>query len=106
MTVAIRNKRPVVVPDAALRRAGFRSGQELEVRASGGVITIVSRPASADDEYTPEQRRIIDVRLGKALADVESGRTAGPFETADEMISTLRREIRKRTGKTAKPRGR
>ena len=89
----------MVVPPAALRRAGFRSGQELEVRASGGVITIVSRPPGADDEYTPEQRRVIDARLSKSLADVEKGRTAGPFESADEMIASLKRELRKGDGK-------
>jgi len=33
MTVALKNKSPVVVPSAALRRAGFKTGQELEVKA-------------------------------------------------------------------------
>ncbi len=92
MTVALRNKRPVVVPPAVLRRAGFRTGQELEVRASGGVITIVPKPPNADDEYTAEQRRVVDARLSKSLADVEKGRTAGPFETADEMIASLKKK--------------
>jgi hypothetical protein len=36
MTVAVKNKPPVVVPAAALRRAGFKRGQVLEVKAPMG----------------------------------------------------------------------
>jgi bifunctional DNA-binding transcriptional regulator/antitoxin component of YhaV-PrlF toxin-antitoxin module len=38
MTVVVKNKEPLVVPPAARRLAGFKSGQELEVKASGGVV--------------------------------------------------------------------
>jgi hypothetical protein len=39
MSVAVKNgtKGPLVVPAAVPRKAGFKSGQELEFRASGGV---------------------------------------------------------------------
>ena len=65
MTVAVKNdnKTPLVVPPAVRRRARFKSGQELEFRVSGGVITIVPKLPAADDEYTPEQRRAIDAQL-------------------------------------------
>jgi bifunctional DNA-binding transcriptional regulator/antitoxin component of YhaV-PrlF toxin-antitoxin module len=96
MTVAVKNQSPVVVPPAALRRAGFKRGQELEIRASGGVITIVRKPPSADDEYTPEQRRIIDAQLAEGLADIKAGRTYGPFSTADEMIAHMKAQVKKR----------
>src|ERR1035437_633220 len=45
MTVAVKNnnKTPLVVPSAVRRKAGFKSGQELEFKASGGVITIVPK---------------------------------------------------------------
>ena len=52
---------------------------------------------NADDEYTPAQRRIIDARLAKSLADVKKGRTVGPFNTADEMIASMQQELKKRT---------
>jgi hypothetical protein len=39
-------------------------GNQVEFRASGGVITITAKPPAADDEYTPEQRRNIDAQLG------------------------------------------
>jgi antitoxin component of MazEF toxin-antitoxin module len=102
MTVAIKNKPPVVVPPAALRQAGFKRGEELEFRAAGGVITIVQKRSSADDEYTPEQRRIIDAELAEGLADIKAGRVRGPFATHAEFIDSLHKETRKLTRKKAK----
>jgi len=96
MTVTLKNRPPVVVPQAALRRAGFKRGQELEFRAAGGVITIVRKPPSADDEYTPEQRRVIDAQLAEGLADIKAGRNHGPFNTADEMIAHMKAQLKKR----------
>lgn len=96
MSIAIRNnnKALLVVPQVVRRKAGFKSGQELEFRASGGVITILSKLPAADDEYAPEQRRAIEARLAEGLADIKSGRTYGPFNTADEMISHMKTPIK------------
>ena len=96
MTVAVKNdnKSPLVVPAAVRRRARFKSGQELEFRVSGGVITIVPKLPDADDEYTPEQRRAIDARLREA----EKGPYYGPFDTIDEMIADLRGRVAKHKG--------
>lgn len=105
MTVTVKNKTksPLVVPPAVRRKAGFRGGQELEFRASGGVVTIVPKPPSADDEYTPEQRRTIDALLSKSLEEVKRGHTAGPFESADDMIASLKRELKKAPPKKTRP---
>jgi bifunctional DNA-binding transcriptional regulator/antitoxin component of YhaV-PrlF toxin-antitoxin module len=94
MTVAVKNnnKTPLVVPPAVRREAGFKSGQELEFKASGGVITIVPKLPAADDEYTPEQRRAIDAELDEA----EQRPFHGPFKTADETISHLKGQIKER----------
>jgi bifunctional DNA-binding transcriptional regulator/antitoxin component of YhaV-PrlF toxin-antitoxin module len=102
LTVAIKNnnRTPLVVPPAVRRKAGFRSGEEIEFRASGGVITIMPKLPSGDEEYTPAQRRIIDAQLAEGLADIKAGRTYGPFNTADEMISHMKAHLKKR--KTAK----
>lgn len=102
MTVAIKNKPPVVVPAAALRQAGFKRGQDLEFRAAGGVITIVQKPPSANDEYTPEQRRVIDAQLAEGLADIKAERVHGPFATHAEFIASLHKETRKLNRKKAK----
>ncbi len=108
MTVAIKNdnKTPLVVPRAVRRTAGFKSGQELEIKASGGVIIILPKLPSADDEYTPEQRWAIDARLKEALVEVKQGRTAGPFNTAEDMIASLKRELKPPRAKKSKSRSR
>ena len=96
MTVAVKNnnKAPLVVPPAVRRLARFKSGQELEFRASGGVIIIVQKPPTADDEYTPEQRRAIDARLSKADEEIKAGRVHGPFtaKQAGAFIETLAKD--------------
>ena len=104
MTVAVKNnnKAPLVVPPAVRRQARFKSGQELEFRASGGVITIIPKLPNADDEYTPEQRRIIDAQLD----DAEKGPFYGPFNSADEMIAHMKGELKKRGAGTKSKRSR
>jgi bifunctional DNA-binding transcriptional regulator/antitoxin component of YhaV-PrlF toxin-antitoxin module len=94
MTVAVRNNNttPLVVPSAVRRKAGFKSGQELEFKASDGVITIIPKLPDADDEYTPEQRRRIDADLD----DAAKRRFHGPFDSADEMIAHLKGELKER----------
>jgi hypothetical protein len=54
MTVAIKNdnKMPLVVPRAVRRTAGFKL-------------------PNADDEYTPEQRQLIDAGLKEAAEEVK-----------------------------------
>ena len=59
-----------------------------------------------DLEYTAAQRRIIDARLAKALEEIKKGRTYGPFKTADEMIASMKRELRKRAAKQKAKRSR
>jgi len=98
MTVTVKNKTkiPLVVPPSVRRQAGHRNGQDLEFRVSGGVITILPKLPDADDEYTLAQRRVIDARLAEGLADIKAGRTFGPFDSADEMISHMKAQLRKK----------
>ena len=102
MTLILKNKTPLVVPRAIRRRAGFKRGEELELKVSSGVITIRPKLPVAASECTPAQRRIIDARLRSALAEVKSGHTAGPFNTAEEMIASLKEELAKRPSKPGK----
>ena len=92
MTVAIKNKQPIAVSPAALRRAGFKSGQEIEIKVSGGVITILPKLPTADDEYTPAQRRAIDRGIAASEKDYKEGRSYGPFRTHEEFIASLHKE--------------
>jgi bifunctional DNA-binding transcriptional regulator/antitoxin component of YhaV-PrlF toxin-antitoxin module len=92
MGVIIPTKSELVVPRSVRRRAGLKSGQRVEFRVSGGVISIVPELPVADDEYTPAQRRVVDDRLRQA----RRGPYHGPFASPDEAISFLRREVGKR----------
>jgi bifunctional DNA-binding transcriptional regulator/antitoxin component of YhaV-PrlF toxin-antitoxin module len=92
MGVVVSAKSELVVPRSVRRRAGLKSGQKVEFKVSGGVISIVPKLPAADDEYTPAQRRVIDARLRQA----RKGPYHGPFATADEAIAFLRKQVRKR----------
>ena len=100
MTTVVKSKTPIVVPEALRRRAGIKPGDRLEFKLSGGIISIIPELPSADDEYTPAQRSVIDAQLKEAA----KGPYHGPFDTADAAIKFLHQEIRKRkTGKTKTP---
>ena len=93
MTVTVKTKSAAWgVPPEVKRQAGIKPGDVLEFKVSGGVITILPKLPTADDEYTPAQRLVIDARLRQA----RKGPYHGPFETADEAIKFLRKEIRTR----------
>ena len=98
MTITVKkNKADLIVPPSIRRRAGIKPGDKLEFKVSGGIITILPKLSTASDEYTAEQRRIIDTRL----AEAEKGPFFGPFNTADEAIRFLHKEIKAR--KASKP---
>ncbi len=92
MTVVVKDKKRLVVPPSVSRRAGIKPGDRLEFKVSGGIINIIPILPSAEDEYTPAQRQVIDAQLRQAA----KGPYYGPFETADSAIKFLRQEIRKR----------
>jgi bifunctional DNA-binding transcriptional regulator/antitoxin component of YhaV-PrlF toxin-antitoxin module len=94
MTVTVKSKDELVVPRAIQRRAGLKVGQRVKFKVSSGIISIIPDLPTADDEYTPAQRRVIDARL----AEARKGPYYGPFKTADEAITFLRRDR-----KSAKP---
>jgi len=104
MTVTVKNKTktPLVVPPSVRRRAGHRNGENLEFRVSGGVITILPELPTAADEYTPEQRRVIDAGLAKADADIKAGRVSKAFSNHADFIADLHKEAAKISGTKTK----
>ena len=96
MTVTVKSRPGITVPSEVQRRAGIKTGDRVKFKVSGSIITIIPELPTADDEYTPEQRRIIDRQLAESLEDIKAGRTAGPFDTADEMIAHMKAELKKR----------
>jgi bifunctional DNA-binding transcriptional regulator/antitoxin component of YhaV-PrlF toxin-antitoxin module len=99
-TTILIEKDRLVLPPGVQRKARIKVGDHLEINAIPGVITIVSKPLAADDEYTPEQRRSIDIQLAQSLEDVKKGRVYGPFDTVEELEKSLRRTAKKPKGKT------
>ena len=100
MTVTVKSKTHLTVPEKVRRQAGIKAGDRVQFKVSGGIINIIPDLPSADDEYTPAQRRVIDAQLRQA----SKGPYHGPFATADEAIKFLRKEIKTRKaskGKTA-----
>src|SRR5258706_7831120 len=99
MTTVVKTRSGLVVPADVQHRAGFKGGDGVEFKVSGGIITILPKLPNADDEYTPEQRRIIDAQLDEAA----KGPFHGPFDTAEEMIAHMKGQLRKRpTAKKSK----
>ena len=96
MTVTVKNKSALAVPAEVQRRAGIKPGDRVEFKVSGSIINIIPELPSADDEYTPEQRRIIDAQLKEGLAEIKAGRTHGPFASAKEASTYIGRIIRQR----------
>ena len=102
MTVIVKSKTCLNVPPQIQRRAGIKPGDVVEIKAAGGVITILPKLPNADDEYTPRQRRVIDARLAKADEDIRHGRMYGPFHTAEEMAASIEANIKNMRAKKRK----
>ncbi len=91
-----------MVPPSVRRKAGLKSGQQIEFRVAGGVISILPKLPAAEDDYTPEQRRIVDAQLAPGLADISAGRIRGPLSTHKAFIASLHAEAKKLNGKKTK----
>lgn len=76
MTITLTSEIQRMLPPRIRRMAGFKAGDQVEVKASGGVVTLIPKLPTADDEYTPEQRRVLDSQLDEA----EKGSLHGPFK--------------------------
>ena len=92
MTVTVKSNTAISIPPEVQRKAGIKAGDRVELKVSGGIINIIPKLPTADDEYTPAERKLIDARL----AGARRGPYYGPFETADAAIKFLNKEIRKR----------
>jgi bifunctional DNA-binding transcriptional regulator/antitoxin component of YhaV-PrlF toxin-antitoxin module len=67
MTISLKNRTPLVVPDRVRREAGFKTGDRVEFKVSRGAVTILPKPPvskDSDDILTPAEAKI--VRRGEA----------------------------------------
>ena len=102
-TAKIQDKGQVTIPTAVRRQAGLSKGDLVDFAVKGSKIVITpkividrSKFPTADDEYTPAQRRVIDANLAKAQADVKAGRVSRAFDTAEEFLADLHKATKKR----------
>jgi AbrB family looped-hinge helix DNA binding protein len=89
MTITVTDEAGLVVPPSVRRQAGIKAGDRVEFKVSGGVIAIFPKLPAAVNEYTPEQRRMINARLDEA----EKGPFYGPF-TAKEAAAFLKETLK------------
>jgi AbrB family looped-hinge helix DNA binding protein len=101
--VKIQRKGQMTLPSRLRTAAGVTEGDIIEASFQRGKIVLTPKRVvdrsefpNADDEYTPAQRRVIDRRLAASDKDIASGRTYGPFGTAEEAIASMKVELKKR----------
>jgi AbrB family looped-hinge helix DNA binding protein len=104
--VRIHRKGQRTLPSRLRSAIGIAEGDLVEATLQRGRIVLTSKLVvnrskfpSADDG-TPAQRRAIDARLAESEQDLRKGRTAGPFNSAAEMIAHMKAKLKKRAKKT------
>jgi AbrB family looped-hinge helix DNA binding protein len=81
--VRVKTKGQVTIPTRLRQQAGLNVGDLLEARLEkGGKITL-----------TPQS--LLDRDIAESLEDIKQGRVYGPFDTAEEMIASLRRNSKR-----------
>ena len=100
----------MTLPTRLRTLAGIAEGDFVEAAFLRGKIVITpkvmidrSKFSNADDEYTPEQRHVIDRGIAQSEKEYKQGRSFGPFETHDAFIASLHTEAAKLRGKKIKP---
>jgi antitoxin component of MazEF toxin-antitoxin module len=91
----------MTIPSTVRAAVGLCEGDLVSVRAIGNKIVITpqlvidrSKFPTANDEYSPAQRRAIDA----SLAESEKGPFFGPFKSGAEVAAFVKRKL-----PTAKP---
>jgi bifunctional DNA-binding transcriptional regulator/antitoxin component of YhaV-PrlF toxin-antitoxin module len=112
MTARIRIQRNghVTLPLELRRLAGVEEGDVLQASFRRGKIVLARTPAAidpsqfptADDEYTPEQRRIVDAELAKSLADIKAGRVSKTFSNPKDFIADLHKAVRRPSSRSTR----
>jgi AbrB family looped-hinge helix DNA binding protein len=93
-TGKIQNNGQVTIPTSVRRQAGLAKGDLVNFVFQRGKIIITPRLVidrskfpTADDEYTPEQRAIVDARI----AEARKGPYYGPFKNGAEVDAFLKK---------------
>jgi bifunctional DNA-binding transcriptional regulator/antitoxin component of YhaV-PrlF toxin-antitoxin module len=85
--IKIKTKGQVTLPTVIRKQAGLSVGDVLKASFEKGNIVL-----------TPQT--LIDRRIAEGLEDIKQGRVYGPFNSPEEMITSLKQNIAKRKKKT------
>jgi antitoxin component of MazEF toxin-antitoxin module len=99
----------MTLPSSFRTAMGVGEGSVVELSLKNGKAVITpqlvidrSKFPTADDEYTPAQRRAIDRGIAQSLKEYEQGEAIGPFETHEQFIASLHGQAKKLIGKKSK----
>ena len=95
MTVTLKSGEEIIVPQKIRRKAGLKSGEQVEFTVSGRTITIAPKSQEEDDAYTSAERRAIARGIAQSDKEFREGRFFGPFATGEELIASLHKESAK-----------
>lgn len=84
--VKVKSKFQVTLPKVVRNKARLKVGDVLEAKVDGKKVTL-----------TPQT--LVDRHIAEALEDIRQGRVYGPFDSAEEMLRSLRKNIRMRSRK-------
>jgi AbrB family looped-hinge helix DNA binding protein len=87
--VRVQKRGQVTLPTRLRARVGITDGDLLEAKFERGKITLAPKS-------------MVDREIAEGLEDVKKGRTHGPYDSAEEMISSLHRMVGKSTHKARK----
>ncbi|PYP82668.1 MAG: hypothetical protein DMF61_25735 [Blastocatellia bacterium AA13] len=91
--VRVKTKGQVTLPSTLREKAGLNVGDLLEAKLEKGKITLAPKT-------------LVDRRIDEALTDIRKGRTYGPFDSADEMVASLKGQLKHRAKAKAAKRAR
>lgn len=93
MTVRVREKTDLVVPESVQRRAGIRAGDRVEFKVSARTITITATP---EPTYKPSKTELDAIRKGEAAL------ARGESVSLTEFLNDLDRPRRKTGSKSSR----
>ena len=87
--VRIKTKYQVTIPNDLRKRMGVRIGDLLEAKVERGKIT-----------FAP--KAVVDRGIAESLVEFREGRSYGPFDTAEKMLVSLHRNVKRLRARTSK----
>ncbi len=87
--VKVKTKGQVTIPTALRQQAGLNVGDFLEAKIERG--NIVLKP-----------QNLVDRHIAESIEQFRDGQSFGPFDTADEMIASLKKNVKRQAVKKSK----